>query len=325
MENSSPRRFRYIFPLVIMVVIAAGFFFRQDISDWYRLRDYSAPSSVAGLAKRTTMTDEGKKLFYVSHPNIYGKVEFNRYCNFNELSIILGCYVSNRGVYGDIYLYNIKDSRLNGVLEVTAAHEMLHAAYERLGPSERERVDKMLANEYKKNKDKRLSETIEQYKKQDPNVVPNELHSILGTESRDLSPDLEAYYSRYFRDREKVVSFSEQYESEFTKRRIAVDQYDLQLKALKEEIESNETIMNKKVAELRQEQTELEKLRSSAEPNEFNSRVSSFNQSVGEYNALVSATKGLIARHNELVSKRNEIALEAQELAKAIDSRPQSL
>ena len=325
MENSSLRRFRYIFPLLTMLVIGAGLFYRQDISDWYRLRDYSAPSSVAGLAKRTTMTDEGKKLFYVSHPNIYGKSEFNRYCNFNELSIILGCYVSNRGVYGDIYLYNIKDSRLNGVLEVTAAHEMLHAAYERLSPSERERVDKMLANEFKKNKDKRLSETIEQYKKQDPNVVPNELHSILGTESRDLSPDLEAYYSRYFVDREKVVSFSEQYESEFTKRRVAVDQYDLQLKALKEEIESNETIMNKKVAGLRQEQADLEKMRSSAEPSEFNSRVSSFNQSVSEYNALVSTTKGLIARHNELVSKRNEIALEAQELAEAIDSRPQSL
>lgn len=325
MDNSSPKRFRYLLPLLSLLVIAGGFLFRQDISDWYRLRDYTPPTAIVGLADRTTMTNEGKKLFFVSRPNIYGKNEFNKYCNFNELSIILGCYVSRSGIYGDIYLYNIKDKRLNGILEVTAAHEMLHAGYQRLKPSEKTRVDEMLSKQYRKNKDKRLARTIEQYRKQDPGVVPEELHSILGTESRDLSPDLEAYYGRYFTDRKKIVSFSEQYESEFTNRRNAVEQYDLLLKALKEEIDSNEITISQKLAKLRQEQAELEKLRSSTEAGEFNSRVAKFNQSVYDYNSLVRETRSQIAKHNNLVSKRNAISLEAQELAEAIDSRPQSL
>ncbi len=46
---------------------------------------------------------------------------------------ILGCYnPSSR----DIYIYNVTNSELDGVKEVTAAHEMLHAAWERLSESE---------------------------------------------------------------------------------------------------------------------------------------------------------------------------------------------
>ena len=35
------------------------------------------------------------------------------------------------------YIYNVNDERLNGLKEVTAAHEMLHAAYERLPESDK--------------------------------------------------------------------------------------------------------------------------------------------------------------------------------------------
>ncbi len=325
MENRRPKLLRLALPLLVLLVVVGGLVYRRDISDWWRLRDYEPSSTIVGLAKSTTMTDEGKKLFFVSHPNIYGKSEFNQNCNFNELSIILGCYVSKQGLYGDIYLYNIKDTRLEGVVEVTAAHEMLHVAYERLNGSEKARVDALLSKAHKKINDKRLTETINQYKKQDPSSVPNELHSILATEVRDLSPELEAYYRRYFTDRKKVVTFSEQYEAEFTKRRVAVEQYDRQLATLKTEIESEEKTINQRVAELRQEQGELVQTRSSAEPSEYNARVAAFNQSVGEYNALVSTTREKIAKHNSMVARRNEAALEAQELAKAIDSRPKTL
>lgn len=325
MENSRSKLLRLALPLLVLLVVVGGLIYRRDISDWWRLRDYKPNSTIVGLAKSTTMTAEGKKLFYVSHPDIYGKIEFNQNCNFNELSIILGCYVSKQGLYGDIYLYNIKDTRLEGVVEVTAAHEMLHVAYERLSDSEKDRIDALLSKAYKKITDKRLTETINQYKKQDPSSVPNELHSILATEVRNLSPELEAYYQRYFTDRKKVVSFSEQYEAEFTKRRVAVEQYDRQLSTLKAEIEAEETTISQRLSELRQEQAELEQTRSSDEPSEYNATVAAFNQSVGEYNALVSTTRKKIATHNNMVARRNEAALEAQELAKAIDSRPKSL
>ena len=59
---------------------------------------------------------------------------------------MLGCYILNKG----IYVYDITDDRLAGVRQVTTAHEMLHAAYDRLSVKERAQVDAMTAAAYEK-------------------------------------------------------------------------------------------------------------------------------------------------------------------------------
>src|SRR5690606_3442881 len=108
--------------------------------------------------------------------------------------IVLGCFVEGQG----IYLYNVSDERLDGVKEVTAAHEVLHAGYSRLSSRDKARINHLLDQAFQANNDERIKETVETYRKRDPSIVSNELHSILATEARELPSELEEHYRRYF-------------------------------------------------------------------------------------------------------------------------------
>jgi uncharacterized coiled-coil DUF342 family protein len=304
----------------LFAVLLAGFVFRQDIYDWFRLRNYEPPKKVQSLATKTSMNDEGTKLFYVAHPKVIDAEVFNQECHVEELSIVLGCYTR-----GNIYLYSIDDKRLAGVMEVTAAHEMLHVAYERLGSSERERIDGLLSAEFKKLKNERIKSVVEAYRKNDPSSVPNELHSILGTEVADLSPELEEYYSQYFDKRRAVVKFSNQYESEFSSRQNRVEEIDAQLKSLQSSIDQNQALISAKRQDIDNESARLSSLRSSGNVAAYNAAVPGYNTMINEYNALVNTTKAQIAEYNELVKERNNLAVEVQDLVEAIDSTPETI
>lgn len=317
-----------IFTASLLVVLAGGWLFRQDISDWYRLRQYTAPPEVVALAEQDTMTEEARKIFYTTHPKITGEEEFNANCRqggASEYSIVLGCYISSGGLYGDMYLYDIDDERLSGVVQVTAGHEMLHAAYDRLSTKERQRVDALLLQAYEDLPDGRIKETIAQYQANDPASVPSELHSILGTEVRDLPAELNEYYSQYFADRLVVVAFSEQYEGEFARREAQVADYDTRLAGLKANIEANQAEIDSRNAELSQKRAQLDSLEASGDAAGFNALVASYNAQVAAYNALVAETRTQIETYNSLVEERNSLALEVQELTEAIDSRPETL
>lgn len=304
--------------LLVLAVIAGGLYFRQDIFDWYVLRSYQPPAEIASLATDTTMLDTTRKVFYVNKPVIANKETFNQYCrNNNEQSIVLGCYLSGqRG----IYLFDIQDDRLSGVKEVTAAHEVLHAVYDRLSNSEREKVNKMLLVAYEGVTSNRIRESVELYRKQDPNIVNNELHSILGSEVRNLPEELEAYYSQYFSKRTQIVAYSERYEQAFVERRNMVRDYDAQLSSLKKDIESMSEelkIENQELTNLRDQLNSL-KVTNIEEHNqkvpEFNSRVNSYNKATDELTAKIN-------QYNDIVQKRNDIVSEESELMDAIDSR----
>ncbi|HXE10230.1 MAG TPA: hypothetical protein VN554_02280, partial [Verrucomicrobiae bacterium] len=128
------RRGRLIAAVVVLVWLAClgmAALERQNIYDWVKLQGYQAPADIAALAQQDTMTAYGRKIFYVNHPQLDDKSNFAGKCpnNGGEQTIVLGCY---RPGESGIFLLNVSDPRLNGVEQVTAAHEMLHGAYERL-------------------------------------------------------------------------------------------------------------------------------------------------------------------------------------------------
>ena len=121
----------YLFTLSILAAAVLAWSQRQAIYDWYQLRGYQPSNAVVKLATDTTMDDYARKVFYVNHPDIENKSEFSKNCPQAEQTIVLGCYVGNQG----IYILNVKESQLNGVEQVTAAHELLDAMYGRLNGS----------------------------------------------------------------------------------------------------------------------------------------------------------------------------------------------
>jgi len=296
---------------------------RQTLADWWRLRDYSPPTQIAQLADDTTMNALGRKLFYVYKPRIEPSSEFNQHCKGGgqEFTIVLGCYVSKTG----IYLFSIEDERLQGIEQVTAAHEMLHVAYERLSAKERAHIDVLTKQAYAKVTNERIRKNVEQYRAASSAIVPNELHSILGTEEADLPDELEQYYARYFDDRSKIVAYSQRYEDEFTRREQATLDYSRQLSELRTQIDNNTNTLKVRAAALQKEYESIESSRGDLGYAELNRRARAYNASVAAYNQLAEQTKSQIEQYNAVVEKYNAVVLEQRELYRAIDSSPETI
>lgn len=310
-------------PLVLVAILAAGaaaWLNRWYIYDTVRLRGYTPPAQVVELAYNTTMDAETRRIFFANHPKLLEKSNFRQHCPTGEVSIVLGCYVSNDG----IYLADIMEERLAGIVEVTAAHEVLHAAYDRLTGSEKERIDRLLNEAFKDVKNERIRKNVEEYRANGADVT-NELHSILGTEVRQLPKQLEDYYAQYFDERQKIVEYSEQYEAAFTELKELVEKYDQQLKSLKSQIDSLQASLRQQNQQLQAERQRLDQLRSSGQTEQYNSAVPGFNALVNGYNADVNRVRSLIDQYNTTVAKRNDIVVEQGELIEAIDSRPETI
>lgn len=309
------KRFGSILSFAILFgVVGASIwaFSNQDvIYDWVRLRNYTPPVAIEALATETTMNDDTRRLFYVQHPELNDRVMFNQNCgHITEVTIVLGCYISGQG----IYVFDVEeDPRLHGVEQVTAAHELLHAAYERLDEEERSRIDRLTRQTFESLADERITKNVASYRERDPSVVPNELHSILGTEVRDLPKELEYYYARYFENRARIVAYSEKYESELTKRRNRAASLEVQIAGLQNEIEQLEkTLASERITLERQRPN----VNTQAEVDAFNARVDAYNANIGQLNNLIN-------QHNALVQEYKANALEQEELFKALSSQPE--
>lgn len=293
---------------------------QQAITDWWRLRDYTPPEAIVQLADETTMTEKAQHIFYVYHPELQSSEPFNTSCRRgNEFTIVLGCYVSSQG----IYIFDVNDNRLDGIEEVTAAHEMLHAAYERLSDKDRIDIDKMTAATFAKLNNKRLIDTLSLYEENDSKAVPSELYTILGTEVRNLPSELERHYAAYFGDRIKVVSLAEAYEKAFTDREEQIRDIEKEMTILKTQVKfMNETLAIEHTR-LEEEYQRLESQRTSTDPMTFRSIATAYNNRVNAYNRQVTEVNELIEKYNAHFEVYESLVLEHQELFKAIDSRPQ--
>ena len=307
--------------IAFWLIVAAALVNQQRILDWWKLRGYSPSPAVASLVREDTMTSYAEHLFYVNKPDITSGSNFTSHCPLgSEKTIVLGCYRSSDN---GIFIYDVTDPRLDGVIQVTAAHEMLHAAYARLSSSERNRVDAMLKDYYEHSlTDQRIIDTMNAYKQSEPTELYNEMHSVFGTEVANLPADLEAYYTQYFTDRAKVTSYAASYESEFTSRRDQVTQYDAQLASLKQTIDANEATLATQQADLAAQMAVISSL-NSTDTATYNAQVRSYNRAVDAYNALRRQTQDDINTYNALVDKRNALVLEEQQLMQSLS--PQSL
>ncbi len=310
----------YVLAFVIIAAPVVVYAKQQELSDWWRLRDYSPPAAVSILASQTTMTDYSRHVFYVNHPKIEPvAVSFRADCSTSEQTIVLGCYHGNQQ---GIYIYDVNDDRLFGVEQVTAAHEMLHAAYDRLDEKEKQQVDAMLEKFYRTQlNDERIKTTINSYKKTEPTQLVNEMHSIFGTEVMVLPAELENYYRQYFTDRSKIVGFAQNYQNEFTKRQNQINAYDAQLKDLKAKIDKAGTSLELQLADLQASKFKIDNLRNTAQFDAYNAAVPSYNIKVVSYNNNVTKYQADITAYNNLINTRNSLAKEIRELDQALDTR----
>lgn len=306
--------------LISVSVAALLFFNRQYVIDQVTIWQYEPSTPVAQLVDRSGMNDKGEFYFYASTPTLESTQIFNDKCGHREESTaILGCYTAQK-----IYIYNVIDTRLDGIREVTAAHEMLHAAYERMGDGERQKVNALLETEYNKLKnDKNLAERMAFYAKTEPGQRDNELHSVIGTEVASISSELEEHYKKYFSDRQKVVALHAKYAAVFSDLQTRSDELISELKALGNTIEEDTRTYNSSVTEL---DKDIENFNTRANNGGFNNQAQ-FN---AERNSLVSRVSVLdnlrdtisanVTKYESLREELASIASTSEALNRSIDS-----
>lgn len=298
--------------------LAAAYWFGPQLLDEFRAQQYTPSSHISAIEQRVTLTSAGRRIFYATSPEVQDSGQFNGSCHSVErTTAILGCYYRDR-----IYLYNVQNSELDGALDVTAAHELLHAAYARLSTFEQRKVDGLVRAAYQKVKNEpTLKRLMEYYKQAEPGAEINELHSILGTTIANLDSELERYYARYFTNRASIVTLNQRYTQVFS-------ELDQQATSLKAKISAEESSLK---TETDAYQNELNQLNSDIQS--FNQRAVSGDFSSQEFYATRSALSGRVASlnnqqnqlntrisaYNTMIAEYNKLAVRAQQLNQSMN------
>jgi hypothetical protein len=308
--------------VVLVILGLVAFLNRQLIRDNYIVRTTSLTSASQTIGSDLSLTSSAGFIYRASQPEVRAATQFNQSCKSvaREQSIVLGCYTNQR-----IYIYDVADQRLNGVKQVTTAHELLHAAYLRMPSSEKTEVNKLLETTADSISDPRFKATLAEYRKTEPDQIDNELHSIIGTEIAVIPAALEKHYQKYFTNRQKIVSYSKQYEETFTSVQDQIKDYDQQLSDLKNRKDSLEKSLPNEQSSIEAENQRLNALKSSGGIASYNAAVPAYNASISQYNTDVATLKQVIATYNSLVEKRNQLATTQNDLAHQLNSNYQTL
>lgn len=305
---------------LVSVVLAAWLLVnRQYVVDQVTVWQYQPSDEVAALAQRSSMSEQAKFYFYASQPTLEDAANFNQKCTRKEQNVaILGCYTGRF-----IYIYNVTDEKLDGIREVTAAHEMLHAAYSRLSADEKSRLATLLTDEYDKLKsDERFAEKMAFYARTEPGERDNELHSIIGTEVDSISGELEAHYRRYFIDRGQIVALHHKYEDVFNDLKSQADDLIARMTKLGDDIEADTATYNTQVTQLNQD---IEAFNARANGGGFESEAE-FNRArgvlvarAGQLEVMRQEINQMVARYEALRHDLEEIASQSSTLNRSLD------
>ncbi|PFG34552.1 hypothetical protein ATL42_2466 [Sanguibacter antarcticus] len=170
-------------------------------------------AEVVALADAAHLSDEGREIFYATQPELLDAEAFAGRCTDGHAaslfprSEVVGCY---SGGTGGIVLYAPTDPRLYGFVVETAAHEALHAAWDRLTGAEQDELEPLLEAEVATvAADDPILEQIAGSVGENAENRPTELFAYVGTllwRDGGLAPGLEEVYGRFIEDRAALVA-----------------------------------------------------------------------------------------------------------------------
>ena len=313
-----------IFLLIVIGLGVAAFLNRQWLVDYWRGHDYVPTNEMGKIEEKLNLTERGEFLFKASRPELEESEKFNENCRSGseEEIAVLGCYTEK-----NIYIYNITDTELDGIRELTTAHELLHAVWARMSASERKELDLVLTKAFEENQELLGSEldTYPDSQKQE------ELYVRAGTEVKKLPELLEAHYGEIFKDQDKIVDFYEKYIAVFR-------EIEARMTTLKAEMDEIGIVIDAKTEEYKQRSEQL-----AADAVSFNACADTegcFQTEADFYgrraelvaeqealNMMYEELNALIEGYNIKVNEYNENVIKNQELNQKINSntRPEGL
>jgi hypothetical protein len=277
---------------------------------------------VLEYARDAALTEEAVLLLRASMTTIVPAGEFENHCSSRDPGIgVLGCY---RHVDGRIYLFDVVYPDLSPIEPVVAAHEMLHAAWDRMSQAEHEALAPLLEQSFAAlGSDHELVERIAAYEAADSRSRIPELYAIIGTEVSDIPEALEEHYTRWFVDRTAPTTLTARVSAVFADFQSRLETLRDELTELGSLITSEQSAYDADASRL---EADIEAFNVRAQqPGGYTSRSafeSDRDSLVARQNALtrqLDATNALIARHNALLVDLEALNAEAETLNRSIN------
>ena len=316
MGKKNHKIFFVVCSLILMTIVAVVWLNFGVVKDFLVGLSYRPTSEMVEIRESLGLTGTGARIFNASLPELQEKQEFNLNCREVENeSAILGCYRDDR-----IFVYNIVDEELPGIRELTAAHELLHAVYDRMSSEDRAKWRNELVAVYRENQDV-LGDEIDLY---GDSEKQEELYVRAGTEIASLPEVLEAHYAEIFEDQDKIVGYYNSYIRVFREIEAKLTSLYEEISDLNGEIETKVSEYEAGVLSLNSEISEFNTCANTADcfssVYAFNRRRAELVARQNELSAAYDEIGALVAKYNEMIEEYNEYALHGQTLNMAINS-----
>lgn len=276
----------------------------RQVTDLVTVWRFEPSAEIADLSARAAFSERGAFLFAASTPELVPAERFDLLCSRDEPGVgVLGCYTFAES---RIYLFDITNDELAELEVVVAAHEMLHAAWDRLTVEQQSELKQPLENAFAGlGPEHELVERIATYEAIDPQSRVPELYAILGTEIAQLPAELEQHYSEYFDDRQVVVGLWSGVNAIFVELERQLEQLNTELERLSSEIDDEQRAAEREAERLEADitafnaradrpggytsQSAFERDRDALidRQNDLNDRIDATNVKIEQYNALV--------------------------------------
>ena len=310
------------FLLFLLVAGAVAFAATQidytAISDTIAGNGYEASGDLARIIDELQLTDEGMRILKATRPELQDGETFNANCTYVKEGVVtLGCHTNGR-----IYVYNVTNSKLDGIRESVLAHELLHAVWARTSDDEKAELSAELEAAYSSSKE--VQKSMESYA-EDKNV--NELHSYVGQSVRPdlLSEKLRVHYAKYFSDHAAVVAFHEKSNAPFEELQQRIDELSDTIAEHRKAYEPLYKTYMDAYNEYKQKNKAFQDC--SRQINCFESyaaKEKQYNELSDSYNLameLYEKTKSYADELNSLISEYNGLVIKSTDLQNSINSR----
>lgn len=310
--------------LALVALAVGAMLLRQEISDHLAGMNYEMSPRVSGLADDLELTETGRRIFIATHPTVDGSQHFNEQCadvDHSEQGHVLGCYTADR-----IHLFDVTDDRVSEVVEITAAHELLHAAFHRLGEGDRSLLASRLREVYDElaPTDAALAERMSVYEHLPDAAFANELHSVLGTEVRELPQWLEDHYAQWFTNRSALIDDFETYVTVFNDLQARVDALQAEMADLRADVERRSSAYGETVEAFNEDATDyasrLERDGYRDDPEQQQRDAAALQQRRAEIDSELAQLQADIDRYNALHDELETLGKVSAELDEHLDS-----
>lgn len=294
---------------IILFLIIGSFLFlgsQQYVVDYGTViyHEQVQSEAVVELAQKTDLSTKGKAIFYSTYPEIVDANRLNEVCpNEVQDTIEYGCYKPGEN---RMYILKISDNEYREIQYNIVAHEMLHAAYDKLSSSIVNEVNASLSKLYETSNNQDVVEAkkmIDEYDLSSQADILNEMHSFAGASIQDFSElqNLELHYKQYFNNRQTAVRS----EKSFNKK---IDSKTAQLKNRLNNLESKrKEIDNYKYRWLDTIKRYMQQNSYYGDYYTYNKNVDAYNNNLVNYNRMVDEYERERIELNKEINKFNSL------------------